>query len=41
MAANPEQEAFAQVIARHQSGASENDIRTALQRFVATADITD
>ena len=41
MATNPEPAAFAHVIARHQSGTSENDIRTALQRFAATADISD
>ena len=41
MVANPEQEAFFQVIARHQSGASENDIRTAFQRFVETAGIAE
>ena len=34
-----EQEAFGLVIERHRSGASENDIRTAFQRFVEAAGI--
>ncbi|MYA61316.1 MAG: hypothetical protein F4X94_01905, partial [Dehalococcoidia bacterium] len=36
---NPEYDAFGQVIARHQNGDSENDIRTAFQFFLEKAGI--
>ena len=39
MTTGKEQEAFGLVIERYRSGASENDIRTAFQRFVETAGI--
>ena len=39
MTTEKEQEAFSLVVERHQSGASENDIRTAFQRFAETAGI--
>ena len=39
MTTNKEQEAFCLVVERHQSGASENDIRAAFQRFVETAGV--
>ena len=39
MTTNREQEAFGLVVERHESSASENDIRTAFQRFVETAGV--
>ena len=39
MTSEQEQEAFGLVLDRHKSGASENDIRTAFQRFMETAGI--
>ena len=39
MTTSKEREAFELVIERHKSGASENDIRTAFQRFMETADL--
>ena len=39
MTTSKEQEAFDLIVERHQSGASENDIRTAFQRFMETAGI--
>ena len=39
MTTEKEQEAFNLVVERHQSGASENDIRTAFQRFAETAGV--
>ena len=39
MTTEKEQEAFNLVIERHQSGASENDIRTAFQRFAENAGV--
>ena len=41
MTTSKEQEAFSLVVERHQSGASENDIRTAFQRFMETAGIAE
>ena len=41
MITSKEQEAFDLVVERHQSGASENDIRTAFQRFMETAGIAE
>ena len=41
MTTDKEQEAFKLVIERHKSGASENDIRTAFQRFVETAGVAE
>ena len=40
MITDKEQEAFSVVVEHHQSGASENDIRYAFQRFVETARVT-
>ena len=39
MTTDKEQEAFGLVIERHQSGASENDIRYSFQRFLETVDL--
>ena len=39
MTTEKEQEAFGFVIDRHKNAASENDIRTAFQRFMETADL--
>ena len=39
MTTNREQEAFGLVVERHESSASENDIRTAFQRFAETAGV--
>ena len=39
MTTNREQEAFGLVVERHENSASENDIRTAFQRFVETAGV--
>ena len=39
MTTSKEQEAFGLVVERHQSSASENDIRTAFQRFMETAGV--
>ena len=41
MTTSKEQEAFGLVVERHQSGASENDIRTAFQRFMETAGVAE
>ena len=39
MTTDKEQEAFGLVIERHKTGASENDIRAAFQRFMETAEV--
>ena len=41
MTNNKEQEAFGLLIERHNLGSSENDIRTALQRFIETAGLAE
>ena len=41
MTTSNEQEAFGLVVERHQSSASENDIRTAFQRFMETAGVAE
>ena len=41
MTTSKEQEAFGLVVERHKSGGSENDIRTAFQRFMETAGVAE